>query len=442
MVAMNPLAEELNATIKEASPALFAVLSQLGRGLFFPKGILTQTAEAREKANKYDATIGIARESGHAMNLKCVMDRVNGLSPDQALDYAPSTGNVQLRRMWSEEMYAKNPSLGGKSVSLPVVTGGITHGLTIAGEMFLDPGDVVLLPDKYWGNYNMVYGVRRGAEVRRFPLFAGGGFNTGELAFALSKALDEKGKALVILNFPNNPTGYSIRAAEADAVVEALTSVSGPGREVVVVLDDAYFGLFYTEDALRESLFGRLADASEHVFPVKLDGVTKEEYAWGLRVGFITFSVKTAGRQDEAYAALEKKVGGAVRGNISNCSQLSQSIVLAAMSDPDYSKQKEAKYDLMRARASKVLEVLENPDFQGFWKPYPFNAGYFMSIALEGIDAEQFRVRLLDTYGVGVIAEGPTDIRVAFSCLEIDEIEDLFDIMYRCARDMREGQKA
>jgi len=439
---VNPLAEELNATIKEASPSLFGVLSGLGRELFFPRGILTQTAEARDKAHKYDATIGIARESGHAMNLKCVMDRVNGLSPDQVLDYAPSTGNVQLRRMWSEEMYAKNPSLAGRIVSLPVVTSGITHGLTIAGEMFLDPGDVVLLPDKAWGNYNMVYGVRRGAEVRKFPLFAGTGFNTAELASSLSKALDDKGKAFVVLNFPNNPTGYSLRKSEADAVVEALTSVSGPGRDVVVVLDDAYFGLFYTEDALRESLFGRLADASEHVFPVKLDGVTKEEYAWGLRVGFITFSLKAATKQAEAYTALEKKVGGAVRGNISNCSQLSQSIVLAAMSDPDFAKQKEAKYELMRARAQKVLEVLAKPDYEAFWQPYPFNAGYFMSVALKGIDPEEFRVRLLDGYGVGVIADGATDVRVAFSCLEMDEIEDLFDIMYRCAGEMREGTKA
>jgi aspartate/methionine/tyrosine aminotransferase len=435
---MNPLAEELNATIREANPALFEALSRLGRELYFPKGILTQTAEAREKAHTYNATIGIAREGGHAMNLKCVMDRVNGLSPDQVLDYAPSTGNAQLRRMWSEDMYAKNPSLAGKVVSLPVVTSGITHGLTIAGEMFLEEGDVVLIPDKFWGNYSMVYGVRRGAEVRKFELFAGEGFNTGGLSSALSEALDEKGKATVVLNFPNNPTGYSIRKGEAESVVEALTSAAGPGREVVVVLDDAYFGLFYTEDALRESLFGRLAGASEHVFPVKLDGVTKEEYAWGLRVGFITFSVKARTKQDEVYTALEKKVGGAIRGNISNCPQLSQSIVLAAMSDPDFAKQKDAKYVLMRARADRVLEVLANPAYQPYWRVYPFNAGYFMSIALKGIDAEQFRVRLLDSYGVGVIADGPTDIRVAFSCLEVDEIGELFDIMYRCAREMKE----
>lgn len=434
---MNPLAEELNATITEASPSFFGVLSRLGRELFYPRGILTQTAEAREKAHKYDATIGIARQGGHAMNLGVVMDRVQGFTSDEVLDYAPSMGNPRLRNRWREDMFAKNPSLVGKEVSLPVVTSGITHGLTVAGEMFLDPQDLVVMPDKAWGNYNMVYGVRRQAEMRRFPLYAGKGFNTEGLAGAVGAALDEKGKALVVLNFPNNPTGYSVRKSEADEIVASLVEVTGPGRDVVVVCDDAYFGLFYTEDALSESLFGKLADASEHVFPVKLDGATKEEYAWGLRVGFITFSVKAPDPRAELYTAIEKKVGGAVRGNISNCSQLSQNIVLSAMTDPRFAEQKAEKFELMKSRASKVASVLENPDYLEHWEAHPFNAGYFMSVALKGLDAEEFRVRLLEDHGVGVIADGASDIRIAFSCLETDEIPDLFDIMCRCAREMK-----
>jgi aspartate/methionine/tyrosine aminotransferase len=437
---MNPLAEELNATITETSPALYSTLSRLGRELFYPKGILTQTAEAREKAHRYDATIGIARQGGHAMNLKVVMDHVSGLAPDQVVDYAPSMGNPSLRARWKEEMYSKNPSMAGKKVSLPVVTSGITHGLTIAGELFLDPQDIVVMPDKAWGNYNMIYAVRRQAEIRRFPLYEGDRFNTDGLARALGKALDEKGKAFTVLNFPNNPTGYSLRKDEVDRLVEALVSVTGEGRDLVVVLDDAYFGLFYTPEVLSESLFGRLGDASEHIFGIKLDGATKEEYAWGLRVGFITYSVKAAADTTDVYTALEKKTGGTIRGNISNCSQLSQSLVLAAMSDPSYAAQKEEKYELMKARAERALEVLKNPEFDEFWTPYPFNAGYFMSISLKDIDAEKFRVKLLNDHGVGVIAEGATDIRVAFSCLEVDEVADLFDIMLRCAREIKELQ--
>ena len=49
------------------------MLSDLGKRLFFPKGILAQAAEAKEKAKRYDATIGIAREKGKPMFLPSVM---------------------------------------------------------------------------------------------------------------------------------------------------------------------------------------------------------------------------------------------------------------------------------------------------------------------------------------------------------------------------------
>jgi hypothetical protein len=35
-----------------------------------------------------------------------------------------------------------------------------------------------------------------------------------------------------------------------------------------------------------------------------------------------------------------------------------------------------------------------------------------------------------------VIATAPTDVRVAFSCVEEEEIPDLFEEMYRCAMEM------
>ena len=45
------------------------MLSALGRRLYYPKGILTQSAEARQKAHRSNATIGIATEGGEPMHL-------------------------------------------------------------------------------------------------------------------------------------------------------------------------------------------------------------------------------------------------------------------------------------------------------------------------------------------------------------------------------------
>lgn len=435
---MNPLAIELNKVIENASPHLFSSLSNLGKRLYFPKGILTQTAEAKEKANKYNATIGIAREKGQAMNLEALMDNVPGLLPDEALNYAPATGLPELRQAWHSEIFRKNPSLEGKEISMPVVTSGITHGLTLAGELFIDPGDVVVVPDKFWGNYRLSYETRLEAEIRTFPLFDGeGGFNVDGLSAKLNEVLDEKGKALLVLNFPNNPTGYSLRNSEVGQVVKAIESASGPGREIIVICDDAYFGLVYSEDASEESIFAKLASLNEHVFAIKLDGATKEQFAWGLRVGFITFSAAAAGREPELFTALEKKTGGAIRGGISNCSRLSQSIVLKALKNESFANQHDDKYRIMKSRALKVQEVLENPSFDEVWEPYPFNAGYFMCVRLKGINAEKLRCRMLDHHGAGVIASGENDLRIAFSCLEVDEIPDLFDIMLSSALEIK-----
>ncbi len=51
---MNPLAQELNDLLAQHSPHVLEMLSDLGKNLFFPKGILTQSAEAKDKAHKYN----------------------------------------------------------------------------------------------------------------------------------------------------------------------------------------------------------------------------------------------------------------------------------------------------------------------------------------------------------------------------------------------------
>ena len=140
---MNPIAEELNQRIDNGSPCLTKMMSRIGRRLFFPKGILVQSAEAKEKAHRYNATAGIAMEKGETMRLDSVMRLIGGLRADQALTYAPSFGLLDLRRLWQRQLFDKNPSLAGRPISLPVVTCGITHGLSIFAELFIDPGDVL-----------------------------------------------------------------------------------------------------------------------------------------------------------------------------------------------------------------------------------------------------------------------------------------------------------
>ncbi len=437
---LRPLAAELNETITRENPHVYAMLSEFGKRLYFPKGILAQSAEAKEKAKKYDATIGIASEQGKPMYLPAVMKYFNNLSPAEALTYAPATGRPDLRKRWRDDLLVKNPSLQGKAISIPIVTSGVTHALSLVGDLFIDKGDMVLLPDKFWENYELLFGVRYQAQIGLFPFFsASGGFNVDALRQALSTRAGSW-KTVLVLNFPNNPTGYSITANEAREVVATLIEFANEGRNLIVVCDDAYFGLFYDEAVLGESLFAKLAGCHERIVAVKVDGPTKEQFVWGFRTGMLTFGVKAAFSADALYGALEKKCAGAIRSAISNCSQVAQSVLAKAMAEEECAVQRRQKKEILEARAHKVREVLQNPEYAKYWDPYPFNAGYFMCLRLKGINAEQFRKHLLNKYGVGVIADGDHDIRVAFSAVEIDQLPELYRLLAAAARDILEGE--
>lgn len=433
---MNPLAGQLNDSIKAGNEHVYDMLSNLGKALYYPKeGILSQSAEAAAHAKKYNATIGIATEKGVPMHLGVIQDKLSAYSPKDLYGYAPPAGKPELRTVWREKMLRETPSLEGKSFGNPIVTNALTHGLSIVADLFADQGDAIIYPDKNWENYELTFGVRRLSDTVTYPLFTEDmSFNSEGLLDALL-AQKDRGKAIVLLNFPNNPTGYTPGIKEGEAIVASILRAAEEGISVVVVSDDAYFGLFF-EDSLKESLFGRLANLHPRVLAVKIDGATKEEFVWGFRVGFITY----ASDSKEVLAALEQKTMGIIRATISSGPHPSQTFVLDALKSPKFAEQKEEKFQIMKGRANKVKALLDSGKYgDEVWTYYPFNSGYFMCLKLHTVHADALRLHLIHNYGLGTIALGETDLRVAFSCIEEDQLEDLFDMVYSGIRDLEKA---
>jgi aspartate/methionine/tyrosine aminotransferase len=417
---MNPLAEGLNKDLQTGAPQIFSMLSERGKAIYFPfKGILGQTAEA--KNSRINATIGTAFEDdGSALALECMESMVN--IPSDAFLYAPSFGVPKLREEWGKLLSIKNPGLQGKTFSLPVVTAALTHGLSIAGYLFLDSNDEVILPDLFWDNYELLFCEGYGAKLAFYNTFVNGGFDVA----AFSKALHSghTGKKVVLLNFPNNPTGYTPTEKEARALVGAIRKAAEAGNRIVLILDDAYFGLVYEEGIAKESLFGSLIDLHPNVLGVKLDGATKEDYVWGFRVGFITFGFQ--GATAAQLKALENKAAGAVRGTISNAPCLSQSLLLKAYTAPEYAAQKMQKYEILAERARRIHALLQaHPEYAKSFQVMPFNSGYFMCVKPIGVDPEVLRKELIANYSTGVIVLVGL-IRLAFSAVPTDLIGPLF----------------
>jgi aspartate/methionine/tyrosine aminotransferase len=438
MASLHPLARELNERLESASPEVFSMLSALGRRLYFPKGILSQSAEAGARAKRMNATIGIATEGREPMHLRSLASHFRDLTPGEAFNYAPPAGQPALRERWKEKALAENPSLRGKAFGLPIVTSAITHGLSLVGDLFVDPGDRIVLPDKQWDNYALTFETRLGAELVTHPFYAGGGYAVDAFREALGRAASGREKVLALLNFPNNPTGYVPTPAEGESIVRSLVAQAERGTKVVAVLDDAYFGLFYHVGgaSMTESLFGPLCNRHPNLLAIRLDGATKELFVWGLRCGFLTFGPGRADTAKEVCEVLDAKVRGAIRSGISNVPQLSQSLVAKALASSSLPDERKQKHELLRARAERVHEVANAPRFRESWEVYPFNSGYSMCVRARGLDAERVRLRLLDQHGIGVIAAGGSDLRIAFSCLELDEIEPLFEALHRAIQEL------
>lgn len=435
---MNSLAQLLNEDILGCNPSVLSMLSVFGKNIYMPKGILTQSAEAKQKAKKYNATIGMAVKDGGPMYLDCVYDLFSeNFTPAEIFPYAPSSGLLELRKKWREKILHDNPSLKGKSTSLPVVTSALTHGISLVADMFVDDGDFLVLPDKFWGNYRLTFCVRRGAEIATYETFDKyGGFNVEGLLNKVRECGKMRGKAIVMLNFPNNPTGYTPTTKEMTMIADGLTAIAESGIKIVAVADDAYFGLFFEEACFKESIFTLLTGRSRNLLAIKLDGATKENFVWGFRVGFITFgATEDCDTESKMFAALETKVAGAIRSSISNCPMPSQSAILKAISDNRFYEERSTCNNIIKDRCMEIKKIFENNKYEDEFTAYPFNSGYFMCIRLKRHNAEELRQHLLNNYSVGVISATETDIRIAFSGVEKEDIKDMFELIYKGCKD-------
>lgn len=427
---MTDYAKNLNETLDKG--VIGSLLSACGRRLYLPKGIIVQGGEAKGK--RYNATIGIAVSHGDPMHLESVRECFSEkLKNSELFPYAPSLGKPELRKMWKDEMVYKNPTLKGKTTSTPLVTAGLTNALYTVATMFINKGDEIVMPNLYWENYNLIFTEYHESKFRLFDMFKKGGFNLQGFEKAIDKC--KKDKVIVLLNFPNNPTGYTPTKEEQEEIVNILKNKAKSGKKLIVISDDAYFSLFFEKEVGRESLFSYLADADENILAIKCDAATKEEMVWGFRLGFITFAYK--GITAEEIEALSQKFAGAMRGSLSNCPQPSQSILLHAMESPTYHEDKKKGVEVIKERYEILKATLQKYKSNKALVPYPFNSGYFMSFDVKNTTAEKLRCYLLENYDLGAIAIDEHTLRIAFSSIDKEDIEEVVKRLYSGAEELK-----
>ena len=425
---MHELAAKLNRAL--AGTIISDLFSEFGRRIYFPKGIAAQAAEASEFATRYDATIGMAKKEGLPMVPEATKRLLPELDNVEAVAYAPNGGVSDLRELWSEEIRRKNPSLAAGSFSKPTVVAGLSNGIAQTADLFIDPGDAVCIPVPHWSAYQLIFGVRRQGVLKTFPFYSHtGGFNLNGLREIIAENSDVR-KLAIVFNFPNNPTGYSLTIDEALSLKNMLVDAADSGLDILVICDDAYFGLFFEKEVFKHSFFSLIADAHPRILAVKVDGASKEDFAWGFRIGFVT--VGTKGLSQEHFDSFEQKLLGSIRSSISNCSRPAQSVLLRALREPGYADQKRQLHNQLEHRYREVKRVLAKNRSREVLRPLPFNSGYFMSFAC-GVNAESLRTDLLKGKGIGTIAISDDVLRVAYAGVDDEVIEPLFEEIYDSA---------
>jgi aspartate/methionine/tyrosine aminotransferase len=426
---MNPLAVELNEILEETIAG--RLFSNLGKRLYFPKGIIAQAAEAKKSATLANGTIGMAYKNGKPLILSAIADNMSAFTPEEAVAYAPTAGIEKARTAWREQMIQKNPSLDPAKISLPAVIAGLTAGLSCAADLFIGKGSTLIASDPCWDNYSLIFETRRQAHIIPVQFLGTGhhGLDMEAISAAVRKEA-KNGAVRIIFNFPNNPSGYTATAEEADALVRLLGETADNGADVLVICDDAYFGLFYEDNISKESLFAKFANLHERVLAVKLDGPTKEDYVWGLRMGFLTFGSK--GLSQTHYDALVKKLMGAIRSSVSCSNTSAQHLMLRVMEDSRTPGEKQAYKDMLKHRYNLVKDFLNANQNHPVLQPLPFNSGYFMSFHCK-TDAEAIRQELLQKHGIGVISLGKHCLRVAFSSIDEEKITAVYGQIYDTA---------
>lgn len=425
---INPLAKELNDTL--AGSVVDALMSDMGRRLYFPNGIISQGGEAAKDAHFANGTIGMAVAQGTPIELDSYKKNMPSLTPRETVAYAKTAGNPDLRALWKEKIIEKNPSLKNKQFSLPILVPGLTAVLSYVSDLFVDVDKPLLAADPCWDNYELIVAARRGAEFHQFKCFENGKFNIADLEAKMKADAEKYGSVRVILNFPQNPSGYSPTVSEAKEIVRIVREIAESGKKVLVLSDDAYFGLNYEDDIEPQSLFAYMADLHENVLAIKADGPTKEDFAWGFRAGFVTFASK--GLSDAQCTALVTKFMAAIRSSVSCSSTPSQSLVMHALNDEAHNKQKIECRKMLQSRYDRVRNFV-NTHTSKVLEPLPFNSGYFMSFHVSTGKAEEIRKALLKEKGIGIIQIDSHTLRVAFSSIDEDKIDSVYTSIYNVA---------
>ncbi|WP_026888443.1 aminotransferase class I/II-fold pyridoxal phosphate-dependent enzyme [Clostridium beijerinckii] len=186
--------------------------------------------------------------------------------------YSSNAGFIELRSEISKYLHRRF-NLNYNPEDEIIVTVGGSEGIDIALRALVGPGDEVIVPEPSFVAYKGCTAFT-GAIAKVLNLKAEDEFKlTPE---ALEKAITPRTK-VVIIPFPNNPTGAIMTKDELAGIVEVLKD-----KNIIAISDEIYSELCYGEKHVSIASFPEMRDKT-----LVINGFSKSYAMTGWRLGYI-----------------------------------------------------------------------------------------------------------------------------------------------------------
>jgi aspartate aminotransferase len=316
--------------------------------------------------------------------------------------YTAAAGIIELRKAIAEKLLKDN-GLEYTPEQIIVNIGG-KHSVYEAMQAVLDPGDEVILPTPYWVTYPETIKLA-GAKAKIIETDKSTGYKiTPE---QLKKAITDK-TAMLLINSPNNPGGFTYTPDELKAITKVLE-----GTDIMVISDEIYEKLIYGD-----TQFASFASLSEDAFnrTLVLNGFSKTYSMTGWRLGYVAGPVEVI-----------KAMGRLQSHMTSNPTTFCQYAAIAALGEPSAAAIEQMRVEFERrgkymSERLNAIEGVECPEASGAFYCFPdVSAHYGRNINGAKITGSMdFAKALLEQANVALVPGLPfgcdNNVRLSFAC--------------------------
>lgn len=288
--------------------------------------------------------------------------------------YTDNRGTVELRAASAE--YLEKFGLHYDRENEILITMGASEGIDLALRALVDPGDEVLVVESCYVSYIPCVELCGGIPVS-IPLKAENKFRLTKEE--LEEKITDKTKVLLI-SFPNNPTGAIMEKEDLEAIREVVTA-----HDIFVITDEIYAELTYGK---KHASIAALPDMYERC--VVLNGFSKAFAMTGWRMGIAAGPAEVIFHMNKIHQFTTMSAG-----------TTSQVAALEALTSPV----RDEEIDVMRKEYDERRKIMvDGFRNMGLDVTEPEGAFYvFPSIKKTGLTSMEFCNRLLQEQKVAVI---------------------------------------